>query len=613
MSNYLTIPTYALLTDDIGLAVEVSSLCLIRNKYLPLINMPRIFRPDWLIEVQKRAVTMQRAGIKQIFIKNEGTQWLNKYFMRAGFEVASPEELLKSLCKDSQRANHGVIPKTIEDFVSFCGYRRRLSAGGLEYLSYQKYGDNERPVANSLLVVETSSRVLDVSAINYARYFGYDLKFIPPLSLQFETEFDKSITECSKGSQAFEILSRSLRTLVASVLDFSDIQNEYEGVQLIVRNLPIGIFFEVIPAAHLFQVDAELKLLSDIIDTCLNPRDALLPSYLFVDLEENDLQTEIPEIVSEISKQSQWRFHLNGKRATVSTFKLFCQYFPIDFLAVSGHGGCPNVRIAEYEFKDENGTPHIIKVREFYQFLRVINGKIEVETKEEFLAVDGVDWEDKETIHDRGLSIKGFVEGDDHRLISSQEINVNNLEGLVLSNGIFMGNIHHFANFGNPVLFLNTCGSLANTGKLVSFAGARAIIGTAWSIYDPDAMIFSREFFAALKKFSLVRAFFEARKAIPNNYSRFSYWFVGTLNGVFKLGLDNFDVGEQKRIMAARMISALEVAKLNQQRGWMSQEDIRELRSMLHIATEYCYKLPDIAGDVVFRINKLRAEMEVIG
>lgn len=613
MSDYLTIPRYALLTDDIGLAVEASSLSLIRDKYLPLINMPRIHRPDWLIEIQKRMVTLQRAGIKTIFTKNGGIQWLKEYFMKVGFEVASPEELLESLSRDNQRANHGVIPKTIEDYFSFSGYRRRLSLGGVEYLTCQRYCDNERPVGNSLLLVETSSAVLDVCAINYARYFGYDLKFIPLLPNQFETEFEKGINDCNKGGEAFEILSRSLRTLVASALDFNDIQNEYEGVQLIVGNIPIGIFIEDIPAAHLFQVDAELKLLSDITDTLRNPRDSVLPSYLFVDLEENGLQSEIPEVVSEISKQSQWRFHLNGKRATVTKFKLFCEFFPFDFLTVSGHGGSPDVRIAEYEFKDENGNPHIIKVREFYQFLRVIDGKVEVETKEEFLAIDGVNWEDKKAIDDRGLSIKGFLERHDHKLISSEEISVNNLEGLVLSNGIFMGNIHHFANFGNPVLFLNTCGSLANAGKHLSFAGARAIIGTAWSIYDPDAVIFSREFFPALKKFGLARAFFEARKSISNSHSQFSYWFVGTLNGSFKLGLDDFDLERQKGIMAARMISALEVARAYHERGWMAKEDIQELRSMLDIATEYCRKSPDVAADVVFRINNLRAEIKVTG
>ena len=268
------------------------------------------------------------------------------------------------------------------------------------------------------------------------------------------------------------------------------------------------------------------------------------------------------------------------------------------------------VRVAEFEYKDENGNPHIIKVREFYQFLRVVEGKIEVESKYEFLSIDGVDWENKKEIGRRCLSIRGFLEKEENKLISSENVSIDSLEGLVLANGVFMGNIHFFANSGNPVLFLNTCGSLSRAGKLLSFAGARAIVGTAWSILDTDAVIFSKGFFNALKEPNLANAFFAARMAVINEYSKLSYWFVGTLNTVFRLGLDNFDIEEQKRIMALRMVSALEMANFLQEKGWMSKGDAQDLCTIFNIATAYCSKSPDTTRDVVVRVNRLRKEME---
>ncbi len=538
-------PGYALMSDDVELAIEVSSVCWQKSIYLPLLDMPRFFRPDWIIEVQKRIVTLQRARINKVFTIDDNATPMADILRKAGFDVGSPKLLLQTLRDETKSGNGTVTPRTLDTFLLFCGYKKRLSNSGVEYLSLDK--THEQPKAgNKLMVLESSSQVIDVSGINYAVYFRYDLKIIPEIASQFENEFERRLVAFNDGSEAFGVHREFLRSLIYAILPVEDIQEEYEGIQLIVKDIPIGILFVSIPAAHLFRVDATMKLLADVVEFRTKPVNSSLPSYLFVDLQQTDLQSEIPEVVSDISKQAQWRFHLNGKQATVPTFKLFCQFFPIDFLMVSGHGGCPYVRIAEYEYQDENGSAHVIKVREFYQFLRMVDDKVQVESKYEFLSVDGVDWEDKEEIRKRRLSIKRFVEGGREKLVSSEEISVNSLEGLVLSNGVFMGNIHFFANSGNPVLFLNTCGSLANCGKLLSFAGARAIIGTAWSIFDSDAVIFTKEFFGALRDSNLANSFFAARRAITNDYSKFSYWFIGTLNTTFKLGLDSFTILKSK-------------------------------------------------------------------
>ena len=611
MSDYPTLATCALMSDDVGLAIKVSTLSWKIATYIPLLNLPRLFRPDWRAEIQKRMVTLQRAGITKVFTKKDEAERIGGIFQKAGFDVVSAEHLLQTLHEQEGQPSVGnFVLNSLEDFALLCGYTKRLSNGGVEYLCIQNAGEDKQYSGGKLMVLETSSRVLDVSVVNYARYFGYDLKIIPELVPQFEKDFERILTLFHEGPEAFVSHKESLIALVSSVLGIADIQGEYEGVQLIVKDFPIGILFESIPAAHLFHVDAEMKLFEDIVELRMKPRDSFLPSYLFVDLQEDELQSEIPEVVSEISNQSQWRFHLNGRRATVAALRLFCQFFPIDFLMVSGHGGRPMVRVAEFEYKDENGNPHIIKVREFYQFLRVVEGKIEVESKYEFLSIDGVDWENKKEIGRRCLSIRGFLEKEENKLISSENVSIDSLEGLVLANGVFMGNIHFFANSGNPVLFLNTCGSLSRAGKLLSFAGARAIVGTAWSILDTDAVIFSKGFFNALKEPNLANAFFAARMAVINEYSKLSYWFVGTLNTVFRLGLDNFDIEEQKRIMALRMVSALEMANFLQEKGWMSKGDAQDLCTIFNIATAYCSKSPDTTRDVVVRVNRLRKEME---
>ncbi len=608
MSAPAKLSTFALMSDDVELAMGSSRLCWKQSTFLPVLNMPRLFRPDWPVELQKRIAILKKAGINKIFNGNDSPQPVVEIFRKSGFVVSNKENFRESLINPTSCEPN---LKTLDAFVFSCGYRKRISRGGIEYLTVRNGPDNSQPPLSRLMVLELSSGVSDIAAINYARYFEYDFMVIGEIPQDVLNEFETMFTDFNDGPDVFAKQKHRVTELVNSILPLYDIQNEYSAVQLLIRDVPIGIVFESIPAAHLFQVDIEIKLLSDIVDLQANETDSTLPSYLFVDLQENDLQSEVPQIVADISKHAQWRFHLNGRRATVTAFRLFCQFFPIDFLMVSGHGGSPRVRIAEFEFKDEKGNPHIIKVREFFQILREVNEMYEVESKYEFLSVDGVDWADKEEVRKRGLSIRGFLGNrEESKLLSSENIDVKNLQGLVLSNGVFMGNIHFSANNGSPVLFLNTCGSLANAGNILSFAGARAIIGTAWSILDSDAVIFAKKFFDGLCNTNLAGAFFEARKSILNEYSKFSYWFVGTLNSSFTLGLDKYSASEQGRIMASRMISAFEMARFMFEKKWLDKEDFRELLAILSVISKYFNKVGAIPRDVVLRLNQLRKEVE---
>jgi hypothetical protein len=599
------LPSFAVITDDFETAIQVSVLSWKESKLSALINAPRMFRPDWIVEVQKRQALLQRCQIKKVYIDDSLHSEVKVFFSKNGIETDTVSNLMKNLSPEGEdQSVDGHSKNLVLDSFEFESQTLKGTGG----IIWKLPNKGSRP--NRLIIVEESNTVLDIAVVHYAKNFEMDILFIPKIGNEVEILFEGIVRSLNSPDINFIETQIHLKECVSKIVDINTLQTTYDGIQIVTREIPFGLLIDRIPTAHLFHVDGEIKMLADMYEYRIGRLNHHVPSFLFVDLENNDLQSEIPEIVAGISDRPQWRFHLNGRRATVGVFKMFCKFFPIDFLVVSGHGGSPDVRIAELRFKDENGIDRILKVRQYYQFLGAMDDKIEVESRYEFLSIDGVDWENKEEIRRQGLSIKNFVENFDYDLVSEEADKSTSLEGLVLSNGVFLGNIHFFANTETPVLFLNTCGSLSRAGKLLCFAGARAIIGTAWSIYDSDAVEFSKTFFQRLKTKNISQAFFEARNEIKNDYSKYSYWFVGTLFSKFNLGPSKLNVEKEKRLMAIRMTSALELARIFLKNGWMNKSDLRDLDVVYRLVTEYCRTTPNVGQEFIIRLKAIRSQIE---
>ncbi len=55
-----TILKAGIITEDSVFAAELSSYFIEDSKYLPVISLPRLARPDWELEVLKRAISINR-------------------------------------------------------------------------------------------------------------------------------------------------------------------------------------------------------------------------------------------------------------------------------------------------------------------------------------------------------------------------------------------------------------------------------------------------------------------------------------------------------------------------------------------------------------------------
>jgi hypothetical protein len=350
------------------------------------------------------------------------------------------------------------------------------------------------------------------------------------------------------------------------IVDYKWLENNYRQILFLTSYLPYGILIESAYASHLFHLQSDLRLSDEFYYLTIfnNTNKIFSPSLLFVDMEADNLNSEIPAISTHLTKYKHWSFHINGKFATRLNFKMHIEFFPYDLLLVSGHGDSPRCRNVEYEFDSNDGKKHRILMLEYFQFGPAIGDKIEVEVKQYPLSVDGVDWKDKDTLEKKGIGhlLFEFVHSnlENHKVISECKAHPKTIEGLLLADGVFLGMPGIYAHSNNPIILINTCGSLLELGQHFSYMGCRVFMGTMWSIYDKDAQTFAIDFFTELPTNSVLRAFYQARSKIANRYSKFAYAYYGTLHSYLPINESLVSDQSAYEIMANRLLSTLRKA-----------------------------------------------------
>jgi hypothetical protein len=151
-----------------------------------------------------------------------------------------------------------------------------------------------------------------------------------------------------------------------------------------------------------------------------------------------------------------------------------------------------------YEFNAKNGETHTGTFMEYFQIGAAVGGKVEGEKNLYPLSFDGIDWRDKESLEEanKGHLFKEFHDAHHSlKVVEEHEVDPHSIVGLLLSDGVFLGNIHAFAGLDIPIVIFNSCGSLLELVSDISFAGARTVIGSMWSILDTEAGTFARTLF----------------------------------------------------------------------------------------------------------------------
>jgi len=611
---------YGLITDDPVFAAILSTYCHNEGKYFPIISLPRMSRDDWEIEVQKRVITINRARFEHLFCKAEDYGILAP--LRSSINVdlvplQQPEEISTHMDLELPQ---DILEIHRDDYLAGLNEakkgNKRLRINNTISPNLRINNSTEHQ-SETVVVIEKSDGITDIAAINYALAKGYNTYLIESLSTKRQKEIKELFIRLTKDESQFKDDYRKLCSEISKVLDYKELEKRYERIQFLVLEIPIGLIIESIPVAHLFHLQSELRLMDEFyyLDEQMKNKSLYVPSLLFVDIQSEDLISEIPEINEELNHYKHWRFNLNGTYANRKNFKIYASYFPLDLLFVSGHGSSPNCREVVYRFKSRDGKTHTVKLLEYYQIGEVVEDNVEIETKEYFLEFDGIPWEDKQTLAQKGIShlAREYVmAGNNLDLIEYRKLSPKSIEGLLLFDGIFLGNIRTFSRGNNPIVFFNTCASLLELSKNMSFASARALIGTVWSIYDDDARLFSKTFFKSILVYSVIDSFHNAKQKINRKYSKLSYVCFGTLNVFIPMSTEIESDEVAKTNMGQRLVNSITEAAMHFLQGRLSETELDVLLEMQELPERFVeINLPD---DVSLRKNldKLRLMLDSI-
>ena len=555
-----TIFNAGIISDDSVFAAELSSYFVQDRKYFPVFSLPRLARPDWELEVSKRATSINRIHLDVLFCKPDDYAMLAPFRDQVNADIAAidaPQDISRYL---SHAAPNTSLIITRDEYLSGL-IKAWTEKKFLEITHANTSGlplQNPRtPNLETVVVLEKANRITDISAINYAFAKGYDLRLIEPIPPSILEEIEVLF----KGIDGNGATLNRLRELCKELIDFEWIEDTYQQVLFVVSEIPIGLFIESIPAAHLPHLQSDLRIADEWYYLNLNvSHNQIVPSLLFVDTENEDIISEIPEICQDLNENEYWGFHLNGESATIINFLLYSQYFPYDLLLVSGHGRSPYCRNVVYRFNARDGKSHTMQFLEYYQFGRTKGELVAVDTKLYPLQVDGIEWENKQALAEAGIDhmFRDFLIQKRESMIDvveADDVHPKSIEGLSLADGVFMGTIRKFASNNNPIMIFNTCGSLLEMRGLLAFAGPRALIGTMWSVYDGDAYRFATTIFEDISNSSISRAFHKARSEVECKFSRLSYVHFGTLNSYLPMNSKIGAEAESGNAMARRLIA----------------------------------------------------------
>jgi hypothetical protein len=177
--------------------------------------------------------------------------------------------------------------------------------------------------------------------------------------------------------------------------------------------------------------------------------------------------------------------------------------------------------------------------------------------------------------------------GDKTTVVDAKDVEPKSIEGIALSDGVHFGFIYIFCLGNNPVVLINSCASLLELGRNISYAGPKSLIGTMWSIYDDDARQFARHFFNHLPGTSISWAFHRARTAVGSQYSKLSYVHFGTLEGYLPIKENVEDEQKACEFMANRLVRAYAEGMDFAMRGWLDNREIKLLPKFFKMAREF--------------------------
>lgn len=521
--------------DDPYFLAQISCLLSRRNAYLPVIEGPRMLRPDAAEEVIRRnnaAARLRPDAIIFAGLAAPTCESFARYFpVDRTHRISSLDEL--------QTAVDGGARRRIQ--VLTWG-SDRIGLGLLAALRGKQeivFSDNPSQCqaihskSGHLVVCEEGNPLAQVIAANYAYSLEAGLCLIPQVPDE----------ECHRILEHFYSLYEDRQRSPTSALEYlRDTLREHAGqipvdryrsVTFITGELRWGFAYPETPSTHLFTYpDLGISVLNGVLAEQSGAPGIRVAAL--VDPGEVEAR-EVRAAIKSLANRAVFVKGMGGSGATVHSVSRMIELFPYDFLLISTHcGDAPGWRWT-YEFVDREGLSRKLVI-DLAVGVAIVpeNEKLHVVQFERFVSLDGVDWNDpekKEKLY-VGRAIIDYVERTkDHQgLQPVQKEIIDRVPGsaaLKMFDGNYIPIPRSLADNGTPIVLNNACASWHRLAKDFTFCNARAYIGTLFSVSDAEAEEVATRLLDRHFGRSLALALWHSQNEVYGDRARRPYVLVG--------------------------------------------------------------------------------------
>lgn len=490
--------------DDPKLLAQVSCLLARKGCYLPVVDGPRMTRPDRRAEASIRgnaAASMKAKTVLFVGLPEE---------TRSLFSRQIPASVSKSIAAAKEATDLPGLARPLKGEPISWG-ENNLAYGLLTALREQRsivFGTHVSPSlpvpsrSGHWVICEAGDEHAQVVAANYAYSLDAGLLLIPEVDRrQAEDLLENfySLYELREPvADALERLHHRLRNL-SGPLPIATVKS----VTFISQWLPFGVAYPEFPSTHLpMYPQLGISVLNGFVAEQEDKQG--IGCAVLVDPQK----TEAPEIEAAANLLRDRRIFIRGyvgPGANVRDVKRMVELFPYDLLVIATHCGDASGWRWTYEFKDSSGKIRRLEVDTAIGIALPNQGddKLQVTQLFNFTSLDGVSWHDPErdskvTV---GSAILDFTNQMDELtpVLKVPIDRVHRAAVLQMHDNNYLPIPHSIAGHGCPVILNNACASWHRLSETFILGGARAYLGTLYpvTVYDAEPVtikLFGKQF-----------------------------------------------------------------------------------------------------------------------
>ncbi len=521
-----------LIGDDAYLLAKMSSILGRKDCYLPIIDGPRLQRPDADAEVVRRNNAVARSASAKIFFVGMDDSVCDR------FKPYFPSKLCHRISKaeELRQESHN---QRIRPSKKLHWGKEKIGIGLLKALRTNceiEFDKTESPeeIASTgrkhLIVCEEGNEMSQVIAANYAYSLDADLCLIPFVSDEDAEQIWETLY-CLYDDRRNSLTSilENIRLKLKQHASL-DQKKGYRLITFISKAVPWGLAFPEVPTCHLFiYPDLGISIINAI--TSEQAKNAGLKTAVVVDPDTVG-STEVEVIAECLAKRSVLVRGFRGHNATVSEVSRTLELFPYDLLLIATHCGDANGWRETFEFTDSEDIKRKLVIDLAISLSQIPgNEKIKVNQFERFVSLDGVDWNDRKAKEDLyvGKAINDFYKQKSHlKPIHREEIErVHWSAALKMYDHNLIALPVALASNSCPIILNNACASWRRLAENFIFGNARAYIGTLYSVTNVESQEIALNLLDKQFGKPVAEALWNAQNEVYKDSSRRPYLIVG--------------------------------------------------------------------------------------